>query len=91
MRETVIDEETLTLTITGRTGSWLVSGVLGGEDLPLQGMDDRGLTEMLHAMLPARPGAGGAHRRPESSAPASGSGRAPAPELQRRGRHRRAG
>ncbi|MBP2366271.1 hypothetical protein [Pseudonocardia parietis] len=91
MRETVTDEETLTLTITGRTGSWLVSGVLGGQDLPLQGMDDRGLREMLQAMLPARAAtatatatAAGAHRRPESPATAPG--------VQRRGgRHRRAG
>lgn len=89
MRETVTDEETLTLTITGRTGSWLVSGVLGGQDLPLQGMDDRGLREMLQAMLPTRAATAtatgaGAHRRPESPATAPGAQR-------RGGRHRRAG
>lgn len=59
MREAVTGEEageeTLTLTITGRTGSWLVSGVLGDEELPLQGVDDHALQEMLHAMLPSPP------------------------------------
>jgi hypothetical protein len=88
MRDTVTDEGTLSLTITGRTGSWLVSGVLGEEELDLQGMDDAALAEMLRALLPTR------------TAPSSGLETAAGTECRsapvpaappRRGRHRRAG
>ncbi|ANY05670.1 hypothetical protein [Pseudonocardia sp. HH130630-07] len=77
MRETVADEGTLTLTITGRAGSWLVSGVLGDEDLALQGMGDEALAEMLRALLP--------------TLGADGAVAVAAPRVQRPGRHRRAG
>ncbi|WP_224389840.1 hypothetical protein [Pseudonocardia sp. ICBG1293] len=53
MTDIATDEDTVTLTITGRSGSWLVSGVLGREQLPLQGLDDGALSGMLGAMLPA--------------------------------------
>ncbi|MEJ8278368.1 hypothetical protein [Pseudonocardia spirodelae] len=55
MTDTATDEDTVTLTITGRSGSWLVSGVLGQDQLPLKGLDDRALAEMLWAMLPVAP------------------------------------
>lgn len=57
MTDIATDEDTVTLTITGRSGSWIVSGVLGGEQLPLKGLDDGALAEMLWAMLPVAPSA----------------------------------
>ncbi|ALE72452.1 hypothetical protein AD006_11410 [Pseudonocardia sp. EC080610-09] len=89
MRETLTDEGTLSLTITGRTGSWLVSGVLGDEDLDLQGMDDAALADMLRALLPTRtaPTSG---LETVAGSECQGAG-APVPAAPRRGRHRRAG
>lgn len=69
MTDIATDEDTVTLTITGRSGSWLVSGVLGREPLPLKGLDDGALVEMLWAMLPVPPSA--AHG-PACPAPAPG-------------------
>lgn len=67
MTDIATDEDTVTLTITGRSGSWLVSGVLGRETLPLKGLDDGALAEMLWAMLPVAPSAGRGPARPSDA------------------------
>ncbi|MEJ8278367.1 hypothetical protein [Pseudonocardia spirodelae] len=52
MNDPAHEDETLSLTITGRSGSWVVSGVLGDEPVEPRAMDDEALGEVLSLVVP---------------------------------------
>ncbi|MBN9757978.1 hypothetical protein Ae406Ps2_5115 [Pseudonocardia sp. Ae406_Ps2] len=52
MNDPADENETLSLTITGRSGSWVVSGVLGDEPVEPRAMDDEALGEVLSMVVP---------------------------------------
>ncbi|MFP5020160.1 hypothetical protein [Pseudonocardia phyllosphaerae] len=51
MSERTEDDETLSLNITGRNGSWIVSGVVGDEPVEPRAMDDEALGEVLSLVV----------------------------------------